>query len=237
LRLTALEVADAAEELGLSVVSLIPYAAVLGGGNVNYWLRDSHLWGYLGDRALSWMSLDERLFAFGLFIEQTVVAQLSTHATGRFMIVLEKRSDPGRTESVLAYHASIGQLFEASPSLEQLRAVIGSQVDGWAQQLNDHLQHPANRTLLAMMLSSPAALTLRPLLQDCVSPQIASDLFDANARARIDEAAYRFVRTWHAKLADRANLQYAGVDLAPSLDYDLMRDILAVEYFGKGQPG
>lgn len=231
LRLTAHEVAEAAEELGLTVVALIPYAAMLGGGNVNYWLRDSHLWGYLGDRALSWMALDDRLFSFGSFIEQTIISRLSTHATGRFMIVLEKRRDSGTTEEVLAYHAAIGQMFEGGASCEQLRALIGTHVDGWSGELRTHLEYPANRTLLSMMLSSPAALALRPLVEELAGANYAAELFDANARARIDEAAYDFVKTWHQQLIDPELLRYNGVDLAPSLDYDLMRDVLSAEYF------
>jgi hypothetical protein len=73
------------------------------------------------------------------------------------------------------------------------------------------------------------------LLEECTGAQIASDIFEANKRARIDEAAYRFVKTWHEHLPDSAKLPYAGVDLAPSLDYDLMRDILQAEYFARGE--
>lgn len=234
LRLTAHDVAEAAEELDLSVVALIPYAAMLGGGNVNYWLRDARLWGYLGDRALSWMALDDRLFSFGTFIEQALVSRLSTHATGRFMIVLEKRPDTAATEAVLAYHAALAQIFEGGASMEQLRALIGTSVDGWAEELRGHLLYPANRTLLAMMLSSPAALALRPLVEELAGSDAAAELFDANARARIDDDAYRFVKTWHRELIDPAHLQYNGVDLGPSLDYDLMRNVLAAEYFSPG---
>src|SRR5205807_2135914 len=96
------EIAEGAQACGLHVVRLIPYAAILGGGNVNYWLRESRLWGYLGDRALSWMSVDDKLFSFGAFVEEAIVSQLSTHATGRFMVVLEKRPDSTATQGVLA---------------------------------------------------------------------------------------------------------------------------------------
>jgi SAM-dependent methyltransferase len=235
LRVRAEEVSEAAEELGLSVVAFVPYGAVLGGGNINYFLLDSHLWGPMGDRALSWVAVDDRLFAFCSFLEKRVVARLSTHSTGRFMVVLEKGADDLRTREVLAYQRAIGAAFAGEPRLAGLREVIGSDVDAWGAELRAHLQHPANHTLFAMMLTSRAALRLRALLEELAGPEITADLFDANVRARIDERIYDFVKTWHTRLADPECLVYRGVDLGPSLEYELMRNVLDVEYFGKQQ--
>ncbi len=231
LRVGAEQIARAASECGLTVSALVPYAAVLGGGNVNYWLLDSRLAGYLGDRALSWIAVDERLFAFAAFLEEQIVARLSTHATGRYMVVLEKRVDEAQTAKVLDYQHSVAALFAGTPSLSALRCVVGSEVDQWPAQLLGHLQYPLNRALLGMMLSSPSARALQPLLREAVGGELCEELFESNRRQAVDNAVGQLIGSWHSRFADPTLLRYNGVDLGPSLEYDLTREMLDVEYF------
>lgn len=230
LRTTAEEVARVAESLGLHVVALVPYAAVLGGGNVNYWLRDSRLHGYLGDRALSWMGVDDALLDFGSFIESEVVAQLSTSATGRFMIVLEKRPDAKQTAAVLARHGAIDRIFAEGATLDALRPYVDG-IDTWAAKLALHLKHAPNRALLAMALSSPQAALLRPLLASLLDEPSLASAFDAHERQAVDAAALRLVSNLHGTLAESAHFTYAGVDFGAALDYDLMKAVLDTDYF------
>ncbi|MFN2448654.1 MAG: class I SAM-dependent methyltransferase [Candidatus Baltobacteraceae bacterium] len=233
LRVTAREIAREAENNGLCVVALIPYAAVLGGGNVNYWLLGSRLFGYLGDRALSWMANDERLFAFGAFIERTLAARLSTHATGRFMVVLEKSRNDGATQTVLAHQDRMASLFAGVPRLHGLRKASGETVDGWPAELQLHLAYERNRTLLAMALTSPFAVRLRPLIRDLAGEELTRELYDANERQAVDDGVYEAVRSWRRPAPGA--LHFKGIDLGPVFEYDLMREMLDARYFSKAQ--
>ncbi|MHB8140466.1 MAG: class I SAM-dependent methyltransferase [Vulcanimicrobiaceae bacterium] len=235
LRIGAHDVAEAAESLGMCVRKLVPYAAVLGGGNANYWLQDSRLWGYLGDRALSWMAVDEQLFSFGSFIEEQMIARLSTGATGRFMVVLEKRHDPAQTRGVLAYQKALDTAFAGGARLESLRAVAGPEVDTWPRALSKHLEHAPNWTLLAMMLSSPVAVRLRPLVEDILGATVAAGLYEGNRLQRIDDHVTAFLQSWRTTVSHPDRFIYRGVDAGRVLEYDLMRDLLEIEHF-KGEP-
>lgn len=230
-RVTAREIAAAAIETGLTVEHLVPYAALFGGGNVNYWLRESLLWGSLGDRALSWMSCDDAMLAFGAFLEQTVVRELSTHATGRMMVVLSKREDAPQTQRALQRNDAVATAFASGCAFADLRAVIGPSIDAWGAELRNHLMHPRNRALLAMALAGPLGIRLRPLIQDLAGPELAAELFDAGSRRERDESVHAYVRSWYAGLSDPSLMQYSGVDLGPAFEYDLMREILMDEYF------
>ena len=231
LRIGARDVAEAANALGLCVVALIPYGAILGGGNLNYWLLDSLLWGDYGDRALSWMALDEKLFEFGAFVEQRIAARLSTHATPRFMAVLEKREDAEQTERVVNYHKGIGAAFSGTPSMSALAPLAGVALNEWTSALPALLEHEPNRVLFQMMLSSPTARRLRVLLEDVLGLERAREAYDANEQLRIDTSVHEFVRSWHKDLVDPKHLKYKGVDLGPSLEYDAMRAVLESEFF------
>lgn len=230
LRIGARDVADAAAACGLCVRALIPYAGVLGGGNVNYWLRDSRLFGYLGDRALSWMAVDPKLFAFGSFLERDVVGNLSTSSTGRFMIVLEKTSDPAATAAVLARHAAIDGAF-ASGDAKAIRAAVGPVSDDWGGPLSEHLKHAPNRALLAMALCAPAAARVRPLFADLIGADATRRVYDGHARARVDDAALELIRNWRTEPASAEEFNYGGIDLGPALEYDLMHDVLDTAFF------
>lgn len=237
LRITAQQIAEAADELGLCIVRLVPYAAIFGGGNRNFWLDGSRLCGYLGDRALSWMAADDRIFEFGSFIEQQIVARLSTHATGRFMAVLEKRRDPGATRDVLAYHSAIAADFASRPGLEALEHTIGPIVREWRQALQLHLNYPKNLALLGMAMTSPHAIVLRDLIVDLAGSESACKVFEAHERQRVDDGHYEFITQWHKRKPVGEWLNYNGVDLGPSLEYELMREALIADYFSaKEQP-
>jgi hypothetical protein len=112
-----------------------------------------------------------------------------------------------------------------------LRDVVGPAVDEWAAPLQMHLQYPLNRTLLAMALSSPAADMLGRLVNDLVGPKIADELYDAHRRQKVDESVHGMVSTWYKTLAEPKLFEYNGVDLGPSFEYDLMRELLDVEFF------
>lgn len=234
LRISAQDVAAAASELGLSIVSIVPYAAVLGGGNINYWLWDSRLGGYLGDRALSWMAIDEKLFEFGEFLERELFAFLSTASTGRFMIVLQKTADPSRNRMLAEKYEQINSAFDEGVSAEAL-AHNGFNLARCRESAAGYLEHPQNETLLSMLLSGSLGRRLAPLFQELLGEEAALRVLSANERQQIDTDIYEFVTGWaHARM-DAAFLEYKGVDLSAVLAYDMMKDLLRSEFFERGE--
>lgn len=233
LRIGAQDVADAASQLGLSIVTIIPYAAVLGGGNINYWLWDSRLDGSLGDRALSWMAVDEKLFEFGEFLERELFAFLSTAATGRFMVVLQKTPDPSRNRELANTYMQINSAFEDGVSST---ALADNGFDGarCRESALAYLEHPQNETLLAMLLSGSLGRRLAPLFGELLGEETARRVLRANERQRIDTEIYEFVTGWARARTDAAFLEYKGVDLSSVLAYDLMKDLLRSEFFESG---
>lgn len=236
LRITAQEIAEAAEDCGLSVIRLIPYAAVLGGGNVNYWLRESRLWGYFGDRALSWMAIDDQMFEFGAFLEREVVGALSTHATGRLIVVLQKADAPAVTEATLEYQRRVASVFASEPRLEMLKRAVGDEVLSWGSNLRAHLEHPQNLTLFAMALSGTWGAAVRGLIGDLVGPELTARIYDANERQRVDDDVFAYVRTWYRTPNIERHLEYNGIALGRLFEYDLMRDLLVSDYFSAKEP-
>lgn len=231
LRVTAREVAQAATALGLSIAALIPYAALMGGGNVNYWLRGSRLWGYLGDRALSWMALEDGLFELARFVEEDVIAHLSTAATGRFMVVLDKTPDERATAAVLARGDAVNAAFARGATLDAIREAVGAPAAGWAGGLRERLESARNRALLQMALIAPAAAALRPLIDALLGEALGEELYEGHRCERRDAELMGAIERWYRTPEYAEALTFAGVPLGPSLEYDLMRDLVIDELF------
>lgn len=205
----SLELAQAATARGLSLRAVIPYGAFLGSGQPNCWLTQSRLWGYLGDRALSWLDTDARLLAFAVFVERHIVGALSTAAGSRFAAVFEKRSDAAMTAAALAANRP-----------QDLRQAT------WMAELRAHLSYPRSRALAAMMLCAPASVRVRQTVEALVGAQCAADLYDGYERARADAAVEKLLLELRGP-----SCEISGVDVSSALTYDCTRDLLERSYF------
>ncbi|TAM76078.1 class I SAM-dependent methyltransferase [bacterium] len=235
LRVRAEDLVHEAEALGLSVVAIVPYAAVLGGGNRNFWLDNSRASGYLWERLLSWMALDEPLFQFGRFLEQSLFAHLTTEATGRFMAVLCRTSDPAANRSWLQRNQQINEALAHGLSARVLSDVVPGDFAAWQTELNGHLNDRRNELMLSFLCTAFA-----PFLDSgCGEDILAQEHFAALRRYvrkwRIDGATRHFVKSWHRTPSVQEALTCAGVSLGAGLEYELTRELLdAVGAFDEG---
>lgn len=211
----SLELAAAADACGLSLCAFVPYGALLGGDDANRWLEGSRLWGYLGERALSWIDVDERLFAFAGFVERRVVGLFSTAGGSRYAAVFAKRLDPATTAATLA----------ANRPQDVRRADL-------AEEVRRHLRYPRNRALAAMALCAPAAYRIRDAVEALAGAAYSAELFGGYERERADEAVQQLL----LQLRGPAFV-IEGVDVSAALAYDFTRDLLERTYFSvKGAP-
>ncbi len=235
LRVRAEDLVDEAESLGLSVVAIVPYAAVLGGGNRNFWLDDSRAYGYLWERLLSWMAVDEPLFRFGRFLEESLFAHLTTQTTGRFMAVLSRTSDPAANRTWLQRNQRINEALAHGLSAPVLSDVIPGDVAAWQAELNGHLDYRRNELMLSFFCTAFASFLDAGCGEDVLAPQHLAALRRYVRKWRIDKATRHFVKSWHRTPSVQEALTCAGVSLGAGLEYELTRDLLdAVGAFDEG---
>jgi SAM-dependent methyltransferase len=234
LRLRARELAAEATRLGTTVVALVPYHAIFHGASCNFWLSGSAASGPFHDRLLSWFGVDERLFAFGRFLEERCFGALTTRATGRYMVVLAKEPDDGRNDALLRRMDELDEILANRPTLARLQPYLKEDVTAWRRDLADHLGYRPNLVLLSIYLSAAArTANLDGLIAEAVGPATWARLCELQRRRALDDALVRFAREWYT--GAEATLAYDGVDLADATHYPLMGDLLDAAYFrGRG---
>jgi len=225
-RLRVDDLVETANQRGLRLVAVVPYAGLFSGGNVNLWLKQTLADGARFDRLLSWLASDTALLAFALFLEQEVFAHLTTRVTGRMMVVLDNTPDEagnlawlerdGRLNAALAkgIDANIADLVPAFDS-------------AWRERLNQLLDHPRNRVLLHFLLSAwrdfPGRLDLASLLDERHAVTLEAWL----RQDAMDRLVTRVPRALAALPEAAGILEHRGVPLMGGLDYDLTRDLLS----------
>lgn len=231
-RIRAGELAEAADALGLAIVEVVPYAGVLGGGNPNHWVRQSLAEGARYDRLMSWLSSDERLYAFALFLEREVFGVLTPTATGRMMVVLDKEKDPAARADAnarwLARCQAVDALMARMPLTHAEAVTLIPAWDGaWKERLDAHLAWPRNRVLLHFLLSNfPGRIDFSGFL----SPAHARTLADWQQRYVWDLLTRRVLRRLAEDPAFSESLDYKGVNLRAGLEYEFTREMLT-HYF------
>lgn len=227
-RIRAAELVESADALGLAIVDVVPYAGVLAGGNPNHWVRQSLADGARYDRLMSCLSTDPRLYAFALFLEQEVFGALTPTATGRMMVVLEKRADEKLNASWLERCRAVDALLAEIPlTYVDAAALIPSWDEAWRARLNSHLDWPRNRVMLHFLLSNhPGRVDLNGFL----APVHARTLSDWQRRYVLDLLTRRILRRFIDAPCFAEALDYKGVNLRAGLEYEYTREILT-HYF------
>ncbi len=230
-RPSAQDLADAAIDTGITLTALVPYGFAYGGQSVNYWFANGLLAGAQGDRILSWLTVDERMYDFVRFIERDIVARLSIASTPRLFAVFEKRPDPAASTGVVDRGRALDRAFVSG----DIAGWLGSDgaADAWAASLRQHLAHPPNRALAAATLSSSEALALRPMFAAVLGKNLAGEMYDAHDRLSIERAAEDTVASIRDAVKDRSAASFAGIDFSEALDYDAMRAVLTTRFYGR----
>jgi SAM-dependent methyltransferase len=224
-RLRVADLVNTADQLGLRIASVTPYAGIFAGGNLNLWLKNTLADGLRYDRILSWLISDQRFFAFALFLEQDVFAHLTSRVTGRMMIALDNM--PGVAANViwLQRDTRLNAALAENVGASLMPQVPAFDAD-WCERFNAHLEHPRNRVLLHFLLSAWRDFPGRLDLASFLDPRHAITLDAWRSQDELDRLATHIPRALGALPAVAELLQHNGVPLAGGLDYDLTRDLL-----------
>lgn len=224
-RVRVADLVETANQQGLRIAAVVPYAGVFAGGNVNLWLKNSKAEGLRYDRLLSWLISDRALLAFALFLEQDVFAHLTTRVTGRMMVVLDNVPD------VAANHFWLERDSRLNAALSQginahLTSLVPAFDAAWRDHLNSLLDHPRNRVLLHFLLSGwndfAGCLDLASFLDE----RHATTLDAWRRQDEVDRLVTEVPRAFAALPVVNEFLQHRGVPLIGGIDYELTSNLL-----------
>jgi SAM-dependent methyltransferase len=233
LRLATRDIFAYARRNRLTVRALAPYAAILGGGNRNYWLDEHALLQPAAlERLLSWIGADPNLFALASVIEQKIVAALSPSATGRLMIVLDDRDDPAANDALEARISRIDEIFARGVRPDDLGAIFESDAERVRDELCAQLQRESQRTFLAMLLAGARSHRVLGGLFGLLPADVRTAIERIEAQRVADEQVASLSTGWAAAIPEASRF-YRGVDLSETLSYDLSRVRCAAAWFDK----
>ncbi len=227
LRIAAEDLLAEADRCGLSVRALIPYGAFLGGGNRNYLLgelEDKAFWA----RLLSFLATDEALFEFALFIEQEVVARLTTTVTGRFMAVLENRDDRDGNKDWLADNRRLEAGLRRTPiALDLVAGRLAAPLAELRERMSGYLAPSLRSGRLLECVAARLVATGRLGWSDLLAAPLAAQLADLVAKRADDRLASELARRLPREPGGVAELlDYAGVPLGTGFEYLLVERLL-----------
>lgn len=225
-RLRVADLVKTADQLGLRIASVTPYAGIFAGGNLNLWLKNTLADGLRYDRILSWLISDQRFFAFALFLEQEVFAHLTSRVTGRMMIALD--NTPGVAANVIWLQRDT-RLNAALA--ENIGVNLTSQVPAfdadWRVRFNAHLEHPRNRVLLHFLVSAWQDFPGRLNFAGILDPHHVRTLLSWQQQDAIDQIASGSLSDLAALPRVAEILSHHGIPLVGDLEYDLTRELIS----------
>lgn len=220
-----------ADRRGMRLAAVVPLGAFLGGGAINHWLRreleEKHWW----QRLVGWMSRDDRLLELGVVIEQCIVANLSSRATCRYLVVLDNEADSAANARWLSQNRSRNEALGGRLDAEALRRLLP--VEELCQRLEAGglLASARNRTLLCWLLRSVEQKKPGSELRSCLPPDFVAAYSDWRRRDEVDRQALAIIDSWPGGGDFARALHSQGVPLAPGMEYRLMEKLLR-DYFG-----
>ncbi|OYY95895.1 MAG: hypothetical protein B7Y41_01020 [Hydrogenophilales bacterium 28-61-23] len=230
-RIRVEELAETASALGLRIAAVVPYSGLFSGGNPNLWLKHTLADGTRFDRLLSWLSSDQALFDFALFIEREVFAHLTSVSTGRFMVVLDRSADAeSATESNqrwLARDRELNRLLASQPAASELAHLVPAFDEGWRGRLNSLLDWPRNRVLMHFLLSAWRDFPGRLDPVEWLDQRHARALLTWRHQDALDQVASGTLHDLAALPELSTVLSHRGIPLAGGLEYDLTRELIA----------
>ncbi len=227
LRIAAEDLVAEADRCGLAICALVPYGAFLGGGNRNYLLgelEDKASWA----RLLSFMATDEALFEFALFVEQEVVARLTTTVTGRFMVVLENRADRKGNQAWLRENRRIKTGLRRTPiDLERIAGRLGSSLEALRGRASEYLASSLRSRRLLECLAARLVAQGRLGWSDLLAPPLDAQLAELATKREEDRLASELAQRLPQEPARVAELlEYDGVPLGTGFEYMLVERLL-----------
>ncbi len=224
-RIAAADLVAEADRLDLAVGAVLPHGAFLGG--------DNHLLGGLPEkrfwsRLLSWLLTDEAFFQFALFLEQELVAHLTTTVTGRFWAVLEKRRDPAANRAWLERNRALDLALQKVPiDRDCLASRLGMGPEPWRRRAAGYLEGSLRSRRLLECLAAPLVEKGRLAWSDLVAAPFDSYFCDLDKKREEDRIATELSQLVPCAVGSVArSLDRDGVPLGEGLEYLLVERLL-----------
>lgn len=228
--LRAGDLADWADANGFRIKAIVPVGAFFGGPAYNQWLtplENRFYW----KRLLSWLGHDKKLLDFAAFLEETIIANLTSSATCRFFAVLDKVDDLAANALWRAENTAKNTLLATTEGLLRLNEFLPAGSADWENALARHLAAPRNRQLLYLLLRAVSCRAPHFQWLDWI-PKSYADLFsDWILQENIDEIALATCRDWPTASSAGQTLTQHATPLPPGLEYALMESLLT-RHFG-----
>lgn len=224
---TASDLVEQANRLGLTIKGMMPYGAFAGGKDSNCWLNGSLGTQFWWDRFMSLLPVDERLFKFVLFLEEQCVSCLGSVATGHMMVILENRAEEAANESWLNRNQHLNEMLLKDFSLSSIMPYLPQPFDAWCSTLNAHLDYPRNRILFYHLWSQWFGKIEQIDLESCLAPRHIQAMLCWHDEDRHDQATLGFAKEWYRQPGMNELLEYKGVPLGPGMEYLLMQHLIS----------
>lgn len=215
-----------ADEIGLRVVSVVPYGAVFGSQyrrfNAGAPLSSLNWW----QRHLSWLATDESLFEATLFLETNFFSCLTSKATGRYMVVLDNEPDISANRLLREQLVKVDRLLEGKVTLESLAPYLSLPVDKWKETFSQHMVPLRNRIvaylLLTCFLARPAAVDFASFFTE----EQAAEMEEWLERELFDWSTHRIIEDWNAFSEIRSIIHSNGFPVEGCVEYEFTRAIM-----------
>lgn len=215
-----------ADEQGMRVAAIVPVGAFLGGGAVNHWLRDTLEGKFWWKRLLGWMAEEKEFFNLALFLEEQLVARLTTRATSRFVAVLDNLPDREANRRWRDEDGQRNALLCGDVGVNEMHRIYGAGLADFADTLAGHLRSTRNRYFFFALTKAVLARKPNCDIAALLPPNIAALFEDWQLQDDLDDLASEITDTWFRAPQLGDVFEIAGTALGPGLEYRLTERIL-----------
>lgn len=231
LRISAADAVNYADSLGLNVVAVVPYRAFFGSTDTNRLLAPYLDGQFRWERFLSWMAKDEGLLNFSYWLETSIAAHLSSVVTGKMMLIFEKKPDSEKNSAWLKRNEQINAVLKQKISFDSIAPFLEidqtTLKDGIHANFSNHRVRYLLFRLLLPFLLQPDSLEISSFMH----AEDFSVLLNWGRRERLDQQAMKSLK-WHKHIENQDPFTLENVNVANSMEYELMRRML-LNYFGE----
>lgn len=211
---------------GMKVVAVVPVGAFLGGGAVNHWLRNTLEDKFWWKRMLSWMAAEKSFFNLALYLEEHLVARLTTRATPRFVAVLDNVPDREGNQRWLEEDAQRNVILSGDVGIPEMHRIYGPGLVEFADALAGHLRTIRNRCFFFALVQAVLAVKPNCDLAALLPANVAALFEDWQLQDELDELTSEIADTWYRAPQLSEEFQIAGTALGPGLEYRMTERIL-----------
>ncbi len=222
-RLTLAELHQFADEAAMTIVAVVPYAALCSTNGLIYeCLECKNYW----QRSLSWLAQDTNLFELALFLEEKLVAYLTPRMSGRLFVVLDNQPDRQANAAFMQRMAEIDAAIDQHTFTSLLPWLPLSQEE-YSAHFGRLLQPLRARGFFLKLMKTLLEQIPAYNLQGLMPQELATTLHRSVMADQINHQAMKIIEHWSEDCHFRF---YHGVDVTAGLGAKLIEDMM-FEYF------